>query len=179
MGLAKSWGPSTWNLLHCLSLSWNPDKIDMYIKLIKLIRDTIPCHICKKHFIRTLNRPGNNIKKNCSDKDLMFKWTVRLHNNVNRMNSKRIFKPNQARNIYIKNGKVVVRNGQIIRFLIQFVRYNINQGGWRRYNAFKIMKILSHIYPSPGKQEILEKKLNEKHNKMSWLKIYINTLKKK
>jgi hypothetical protein len=108
----------------------------------------------------------------------MFKWTVKLHNNVNRRNKKRVIPPEKARNIYVKNGNLVIKNGMIIRFLREFVAYNFRFNNWKRENAFRLMRMLVDIYPSPKKRAILQAKFEKKPPRHKWLKIFVNTLKK-
>lgn len=178
MALGKSWGPSTWYLFHCLSLSFRIEKKQKYMQFFRLVRSIIPCELCKTHFVGALNRNGNGINNNCSNREKMFKWLIKLHNNVNRMNNKKTFTPDQVLEIHIKNNKLVINNSKIITFLIEFINYNIGLGGWRRNNAFKLLKVLSFIYPSPKKQLILQRKLARNRNRRQWLKIYVNVLKK-
>ena len=162
MAYGKSWGPSTWYIFHCLALSWSTENQQKYNTFFKIARSIIPCEICKKHFTRAINRPQNRIQHNCSNKDKMFKWTVRLHNNVNRMNRKRIIKPDTAMKIYIKNDNLIINNGKIIKFLREFIAYNFRFGGWRRYNALKLLRILVDIYPSPQKKKTTKRKIFKK-----------------
>lgn len=178
MALGKSWGPSTWYLFHCLSLSFRIEKKKKYMEFFRLARSIIPCELCKNHFIRTLNRNGNSINNNCSNRKKMFEWLIKLHNNVNKMNNKKTLTPQQVLNIHIKNNKLIIKNDLIITFLIEFINYNIGLRGWRRNNAFKLLKVLSYIYPSPKKQLILQRKLERNKNRAKWLKIYVNVLKK-
>lgn len=181
MILAQSWGPYTWYLFHCLSLSWNPKNIDKYIAFFNLIQKMIPCHICKGHFQRNLRKPKYNIRKNCSNGILMFKWLVDLHNEVNKMSHKRVLNYNQVTKQYLTKKGLKVNHGLILIFLREFIGYNIKLGGNPKQNAFQALKLLSFIYPSLKKRNRLRnmfKKNPNPKNKFIWLLKYRNILKK-
>ena len=90
--LPNIWGPSLWNYLHLLSISYpdnptNEHKINMK-KFLKYLGLTLPCDICKGHYFpfMTEKRVNKGIE---SKKDLMeLIWS--LHNNVNHINNKPI-----------------------------------------------------------------------------------------
>ena len=100
MELGESWGPATWYILHSISFSWDERFINDYRRFFNLIAQTIPCQKCKNHFSRSINRQNWLIRNNVTSKESMTKWLIDIHNEVNRMNNKKIYTYNEVYEIY-------------------------------------------------------------------------------
>ena len=83
------WGPSGWAFIHYVALGYpnNPSMKDNndYKNYYYNLAHVIPCEKCKEHYKETIidNPPKTQ------NKDELFKWTVDIHNIVN----KRLNKP--------------------------------------------------------------------------------------
>lgn len=104
-GLAPDiWGKHGWALIHYVALGYpdNPSMIDItnYKNWYINIGNVLPCETCKKHYnnLISLNPP------NTSNRDSLFKWTVDIHNNVNKKLDKPIILYQDAIDIW-KNNK--------------------------------------------------------------------------
>jgi cbb3-type cytochrome oxidase subunit 3 len=86
------WGPSLWNSIHYIALGYpenNPsDNISSkYVQFFKSLSVVIPCDECKIHF----NQMLINYPPNLKSKETLFKWSVDIHNLVNkRLNKKEL-----------------------------------------------------------------------------------------
>lgn len=146
----KSWGPYTWYLLHMLSLTWEKKYIKYYIDFFKLIAKTIPCYICSINFKNKILYPRYSIKKNCSSKEIMIEWLINLHNSVNIKYNQKIYTINEVMKLYVKNKMLYFNNTNIIKFIIEYIGYNIKIN--RKHSAIKLLYILAYIYPNPKKR---------------------------
>lgn len=90
------WGRQGWHYIHIVALNYpeqptEADKSDYY-NFFKYLQRTIPCPYCALHF-------SENMKKfpiRLQNRDSLFKWTVDLHNEVNKMNNKRVLSYEEA-----------------------------------------------------------------------------------
>lgn len=92
------WGPPAWRFIHSVALSYpeNPtsNDIENYRNFFISIGNVLPCERCQEHYkknvsIETLNKALVNNKS-------LFKWTVNLHNKVNKYNNKKEFTVQEA-----------------------------------------------------------------------------------
>ena len=82
--IAKSWGKYAWYYLHFLALNYNNEYKKNYINLIRFFYKNIPCIICKNNFgIKLRKYP---LDKYLNNKEDFFKWTVLIHNDINKKN---------------------------------------------------------------------------------------------
>ena len=172
MGMGKTWGPSTWYILHTLSLTWEESLVPFYIRFITLMSRTVPCIKCRRHFNRNIRRSGG-IAKNCQSKERMIRWIVDLHNIVNKRNRKKVYSYEKAQRIYYKNGNLIYRRSLLITFMREYITYNFR---FARGKSIRMMHILGHIFPFKGRRERFRKYLKNKKIKnmglMRWLKGY-------
>jgi uncharacterized protein (DUF2225 family) len=97
MGLSPEiWGRQGWHYIHIVALNYpeqptEQDKKDYY-NFFKYFQKTIPCPFCAIHF-------GENMKKipiRLKDRDSLFKWTVDMHNEVNKATGKKVLTYEEA-----------------------------------------------------------------------------------
>lgn len=79
---AKVWGPSLWNFLHLLALSYpdsptSSDKARIREFLVAL-QKILPCTKCREHFATAISNSLDDAA--VSSKDAFFDWTVKFHN---------------------------------------------------------------------------------------------------
>lgn len=115
------WGPSTWNLFHLMSYSYNPECKKQYVNIIRNMPYILPCMVCSDHFRRMLfNNPP---EKFCDSKENMIKYFNKLHNNVNKRLGKRIIKLEDAHKIYHdKEGNLKIHYQKLIIFFRLILR---------------------------------------------------------
>lgn len=100
----KVWGKYIWLSIHIIALGY-PDKPseqdkknykDYYTNLWKVL----PCEKCSINYVRHLRELP--IDENLTDTMSLFKWTVDLHNIVNKETGKRQLSFEEALEIYTK-----------------------------------------------------------------------------
>ena len=84
----KLWGSEGWYFIHFVALNYpmNPSENDKkrYLQFFQSLEHTLPCEGCAYNF-------GEKIKKyppRLENRESLFKWTVDMHNSVNRENGK-------------------------------------------------------------------------------------------
>jgi hypothetical protein len=111
MGLdPEIWGPKGWFFLHSITLNYpdNPTTNDKqnYKMFFESLKNVLPCEFCSKHFKENFDKhPLNdeilNTKKN------LVNWLIEMHNEVNRLDNKKIYKYREVidlyKNIYTPN----------------------------------------------------------------------------
>ena len=81
------WGKHFWYTIHFIALDYpeepsNEDKRDFQV-FFENLHKVIPCYKCSVNYIKHLNeRPLEN--KDLENNKTLFKWTVDIHNIVNR-----------------------------------------------------------------------------------------------
>jgi hypothetical protein len=95
----KIWGPYGWKYFHFVALAYplNPteeDKINYYNFYI-FFGKTLPCQNCINNYNEHLQKYPltNNI---LSTKDTLLKWTIDIHNEVNKKLDKKIYNYDDA-----------------------------------------------------------------------------------
>lgn len=98
------WGPSAWKFLHAISFAYpshpSQDEKKHHIDLILNLQFILPCEACRQHVIdnlRTMKFSINNMK----NRETFSKFVYDLHNEVNVMLGKPIFKTySQVKDMY-------------------------------------------------------------------------------
>ena len=97
----RSWGPSTWNLLHCAAVTY-PHKPTLkdrehMTQFLTSLPHVLPCKRCGQHFGRLLAQTAINATSPHleSSRDL-FEWTVHAHNIVNERTHQQYVGPVEA-----------------------------------------------------------------------------------
>lgn len=170
--IAKSWGSYAWYFLHYLSLNYNIEEKQKYIKFINYFCNTIPCIICKNNFKNKLRIYP--IKKYLENKEDFFKWTVLLHNDVNKKSYSKIYNIEEAKKLYINNYNKI----KIYNFLYNFYISNINKNN---NNLLKLFLEIIDIYPNDKvKNALIHFKNNceiKKNKLMQWYYVYLSIIK--
>tara|TARA_B100000963_G_C22629305_1_gene674047 strand:- start:169 stop:591 length:423 start_codon:yes stop_codon:yes gene_type:complete len=99
------WGPGAWTFLHYIALAYpeNPSKKDKenYKHFFMNLQNVLPCQKCSEHY-------GINLQKYPLDQSLdnhqnLFRWTVDIHNEVNKKLNKKIYSFEEAYKLYTNN----------------------------------------------------------------------------
>jgi hypothetical protein len=141
--IIEVWGPKAWRLIHCTAQSY-PDKPTEedkhnYYQFYHNLPYILPCCICKDHFLEQLKI--NPIKLG-SQKELSF-WLYDLHNNVNKMNKKKILTYQEADKLY--HNKLYVED--INQYLI-FSKKLVQSGDIPLENYNIVIFYFNVIFPS-------------------------------
>jgi FAD-linked sulfhydryl oxidase len=116
MGInAEHWGKQGWHFIH--SIAWNypenpteDDKND-YLAFLGSLEKVLPCPICGQHF-------KENMAKNppkMANKEEFFNWSVDMHNEVNKMNGKRVLSYEEAFEQLLINSRTKDQLEEIIK----------------------------------------------------------------
>lgn len=102
------WGPGVWKFLHYVAFSYPESPLDEDKENIKqfllYLGKILPCEKCRNHFKGHIaNRPLTNDILN--SRYNFIKWTIDLHNDVNRMNKKKELTFDEVVDIYINPKK--------------------------------------------------------------------------
>lgn len=103
--LPKEWGPSAWKFIHYVALKYpkNPTEEDkkQYFIFFHNLQFILPCDKCAKHFKDNLLK--NPIQSSLDNNKTLFKWTVDIHNMVNKDLNKKEVTYEEALKIYLNS----------------------------------------------------------------------------
>lgn len=89
------WGPKVWAILHRLSFYSNrKDICAAWKQFLKVLSNTIPCALCRKHMKEYLIRYPlvfNDMNNNNIIRNNLVVWLYDFHNHVNKSLGKEIF----------------------------------------------------------------------------------------
>ena len=101
----KIWGPKLWFVMHTFALNY-PDQPNYEDKRVmeeffNNLKSSIPCQKCRIHYTQRLER--NPIINYLDSKQSLFKYTIDLHNQVNKSLGKKIYTYDEVVDIYKKH----------------------------------------------------------------------------
>lgn len=112
------WGPYGWSLIHYVALGYPEqptfDIITKYRNFFISLANVIPCEKCKTHYREMIDKNPPQLE----NKDALFKWTVDIHNIVNKRLGKDTFTLNQAYDKFMNLDEKVSKPTKIIDNLI-------------------------------------------------------------
>lgn len=94
----KIWGNYYWSFIHTSSLNINIQNTNMF-NFYSSLSNYIPCIKCVEGYQSYWNS-NITIFQSCTTNELLFNWTVDLHNYVNEKTNKPIINYNDASNIW-------------------------------------------------------------------------------
>ena len=96
------WGPKLWFMIHTIALNYpdNPTYQDRrsYEEFYNSLKYVIPCEKCRIHYTQRLKRMP--IINHLDNSNTLFKYTVDLHNQVNKSLNKKIYSYQEVMKIY-------------------------------------------------------------------------------
>lgn len=101
------WGPHTWYGVHYVALGYPQEPCDTdkqnYRAFFENLGNVLPCKRCTAHYNANLARMPltDEVMKNA---DSLFRWTVDLHNEVNKQTGKRTYSYEEANEILMTLG---------------------------------------------------------------------------
>lgn len=101
------WGPFVWHTIHVFALGYptNPTYSDKKAakEFIESLQFLIPCPICRNHFTEHL--ATHPLTPHLDRRKDFFRWTVVLHNAVNKTLSKPLYTEAEALRYYSRLGE--------------------------------------------------------------------------
>jgi hypothetical protein len=102
----ETWGPFFWHTIHIVALGYstNPSYNEKKSakEFFESLRFLIPCPICKDHYNAHLEKYP--LTPHLDKRSDLFKWTVLLHNEVNKTLGKRTFTEAEVLTYYTRLG---------------------------------------------------------------------------
>lgn len=97
-----NWGPPLWKEMHQYSFNYpvkpvTQDKLQA-IQYYNSIVHRIPCMKCVRHY--TMHLHDSPIENAVENKDILVKWVIDLHNNVNIDTGKRVWSYDEVYRLY-------------------------------------------------------------------------------
>jgi hypothetical protein len=100
------WGPFFWHTIHIVALGYPKDPSYGDKKAAKEFFESlvflIPCPICREHYSQHLQRMP--ISPHLDRREDLFRWTVQLHNEVNKATGKALVSEAEAIYYYRRIG---------------------------------------------------------------------------
>ena len=98
------WGPKLWFIIHTIALNFSDNPTYEEIRNVELffnsLKFNIPCEKCRIHYTERLDK--NPIIHHLKNSETLFKYTIDLHNEVNKSLGKRIYTYEEVVVIYKK-----------------------------------------------------------------------------
>jgi hypothetical protein len=149
--MSTDWQPITWIFFHSIALEYNDQYKDHYKNFFETFKIIIPCKMCRTHFNECIEKEIHNLENNINQENI-FNWTIDLHNNVNKMNKKKIWSYDEAREFYSKN-KI---NNRIFKiFLYSYIRTNFRKNFKKTTELIRMIKCIPYIYHDLDKKKKL------------------------
>ena len=107
----------------------------------------------------------------------MIQWIITLHNLVNKSNNKKTYNVTEVEDIYIKDKTLNLNCGHYIKFINEYIIYNIKHG--KKNDSIRILYILGVLFPEKNKQKRFVNliKKSKKLNVFTFINNYVKILK--
>ena len=132
------WGPPTWHLIHQLAYNYDEKLKEHYKLFFEHFKYLIPCINCRHSFINNLNTYPLNL----NNRESFIKWTILIHNIVNKKLRKRLMSIKLANEIYKNN----INNGHVYNFISTFSTAYLQEHG-NLIKCKELFRNLFKIYP--------------------------------
>jgi len=101
-----TWGPYIWASIHYITLGYPSNPSDetksKYKNFMELFQYVLPCSVCREHLKDNLQKiPITNLV--LSNRENFINWGIDLHNEVNKINGKKVLSYDEARYIILNN----------------------------------------------------------------------------
>lgn len=131
------WGPNAWIFIHNIAFGYpdspSPEIQQQYETFFTYLQYVLPCSKCRTHFKQNLEK--HPIKKSLHSREALIKWTIDIHNEVNKINNKPMLSYNDAKNIYDISNKQSYTKIYIIGIIVImiFILFCIKVGTTKLY----------------------------------------------
>jgi hypothetical protein len=100
------WGPVGWKFIHFIALAYPQNPTDEqklhYKTFFESIHNVLPCIICSNNYKKHLEElPLND--ETLKNKEALLRWSIDMHNKVNRENNKPVLSYEDAINLMLNN----------------------------------------------------------------------------
>ena len=167
--MSITWQPLTWILFHIFALNYKEEYREKYIIFFNSFKTIIPCSICREHYIKNINKENMNMENNINSKNI-FDWTVKIHNNVNIKNNKKIWNFDEAKKFYQNYD---FKNELLKICLFEYIKSNYKKTPIKTTELIRMMQQLPYLHPNPEKRTKLinfnEKFLLNRPSFKNWL----------
>lgn len=110
----KLWGNEGWHLIHYVALNYsqNPTEEEKkrYLTFLESLQYVLPCIGCANNWGEKLKKHPPNLESRSG----FFKWSVDMHNQVNKSNGKKELSYDDALNKLVKKKKVELVKDSIL-----------------------------------------------------------------
>lgn len=100
------WGPMFWHVLHVVALSYpsNPTYAQKRAakEFYESMAELIPCPICREHYKQHIQKLP--LSPHLDRRDDLFRWTVEVHNEVNKLLGKPMVTEAESIKYYLRLG---------------------------------------------------------------------------
>ena len=145
------WGPRLWFVIHTIALNYpdNPsyDQKRIHEDFFNSLVFLIPCDKCRIHYRQHIN--NNPVVNHLKNSDTLFRYTIDLHNEVNKSLGKKIYSYEEVAKIYrnhynkpysVKNIKNKIFNVRNLIILIVLIVIGVLIKVYRNKYTFRIIK---------------------------------------
>lgn len=119
--LPEIWGRHAWKFIHLVALGYpiNPTQEDTnnYRQFVESLQYILPCAECRNHFAKNLQLYPLTDKV-MSSRNNLLKWTIDIHNTVNKATGKRRLTYIEAMSELTNLTNINKNNNQIIIMLV-------------------------------------------------------------
>ncbi len=100
------WGPFFWHTIHITAIGYPKDPSYGHKHAAKEFFESlqflIPCQVCREHYKKNLQLLP--VGPHLDRREDLFRWTVNLHNDVNKVLGKPILTENEVLRFYVRLG---------------------------------------------------------------------------
>lgn len=149
--MSTIWQPLTWIIFHTLTLNYNDEYRSYYINFFDTFKRIIPCSVCRTHFNQNINKDNMNIDQNINA-DRIFNWTIDLHNSVNKINHKKLWSYDEAKNYYTSHNF----SDKILKlFIYEYIKTNFKKNPEKTNNLINMLNSIGYLHPNIEKRNKL------------------------
>jgi hypothetical protein len=145
------WGPKFWEILHTMaeltgnqvSQIENNDEADAWIILLRSQAFTMPCALCKQHYLEwQKNHPFSHLRKLLGKdrRDFLRKWLWGCHDRVNQMNMKKSPEVDELPALFPKRSI-----GQFIKEIYAMFQLALNQQQLKPEDITRWKQVVSRL----------------------------------
>ena len=171
------WQPTTWIVFHHLAKNYREEYKEHYIRFFDSFKTIIPCKTCRTHYQQNINKENMSIESNINSNNV-FRWTIDLHNSVNRQNHKKVWSYDKANQHY---SQYTLTNPVIKLFILDYVKANFRKGPEKTSKLMEMLRSIAYLHPNEQKRKKLidfREKFSLSHDTMkNWLYAFLLILK--